>query len=450
VTFQAEDAESAILRAEFPDKLRPLFQPHRYKILHGGRGGSKSWGAARALLIKGVLSPLRILCGREVMKTLRDSVHQLLVDQIAILGLDGFYTVTKESIVGLNGTQVAFTGLRAITAANIKSFEGVDIAWLEEAHSISSKSWSVLIPTIRKEGSELWLTFNPELDTDNTWVRFVENTPPDSVVIEINWRDNPWFTKILDQERRHCKATEDEETYNNIWEGKPRTVMPGAIYAPQVISMVKSKRYRPVPYDPRLLVHTIWDLGWNDQTSIIFAQKLRNELMVIDYLEASFLTLADWVKVLDKLPYAWGTDYLPWDGGATSRQTGKSDKLILRGLGRKSVKSSNQLANAAETRIKSARTMFPRVYLDNTMAEPFEVGELVVTRGCGRLMECLKRYRRIIPTTTDEPSTPMHDEFSHGCDAYGEMAMVVDKMKNANEAEIPKTEEWGQSIEGFM
>ncbi len=439
-----------VLNAEFPSKLRPLFKPHRYKILFGGRGGSKSWGAARAILIKGVQSPTRVLCAREIMKTLRDSVHQLLVDQIALLGLEDFYTVTNDAITGINGTQIVFTGLRAITAANIKSFEGVDICWIEEAQAVTAKSWGVLIPTIRKEGSELWLTFNPELDTDNTWVRFVENTPPDSVVIEINWRDNPWFTKILDQERRHSKATEDEETYNNIWEGKPRTVMAGAIYAPQVLSMVKSKRYRSVPYDPRLLVHTVWDLGWNDQTSIIFVQKLRNEIMIIDYLEASFLTLPDWVKVLDKLPYTWGTDWLPWDGGTTSRQTGKSDKLILKGLGRKSVRSSIQLSNANEARIKSARTMFPRVYLDNTMESLFEVGDLVVTRGCGRLMECLKRYRRNILKTTDEPSSPLHDTYSHAADAFGELALNIDQMKNENETPPPVIEEWGQAVKGVM
>mgnify|MGYP003148818347 CR=1 FL=1 len=458
----AAEADSPVLKAQFPSKLKPIFQAFRYKILYGGRGGAKSWSVARALLTLGVNRPLRILCAREVMHTIKESVHQLLKDSIEALGYSAFYDIGAKEINGANGTQIAFTGLRALTAANIKSFEGVDICWVEEGQAVRKQSWTILIPTIRKDGSEIWVTFNPELDTDDTYVRFVEHTPPQSIAIEINYRDNPWFPNVLEMERKHCKRTEDRESYEYIWEGKPRTVLAGAIYAKEVTAMVKSGRVRRVPYDPRLLVHTIWDIGWNDQTTIVCVQRLQSEVMVIDYMEASFLTYAEWSKVLDKLPYAWGTDWLPWDGGIVSQQTGKSDKQILKGLGRKSVRVIKKEGQAVEHRIKMSRTMFPRVYMDNDRREPweegdagegsgiFEVGEITVVRGCSRLLECLKRYRRKVPTTTDEPTTPMHDEYCHGADAFGGLATIIDRIKNENESALPRYEAYEPAVKGVM
>ena len=150
----------AIAKAEFPLKLQTLFQPSRYKVLYGGRGGAKSWGVARALLIKAAQSPLRILCAREFQTSIKDSVHKLLCDQIDSLGLQSFYEITQTSIRGKNGTEFSFVGLKN-NVANIKSYEGVDICWVEEAQTTSRLSWNVLIPTIRKEGSEIWISFNP-------------------------------------------------------------------------------------------------------------------------------------------------------------------------------------------------------------------------------------------------------------------------------------------------
>src|SRR5690606_19695553 len=164
--------------AEFPSKLKPLFQPYRYKVAYGGRGATKSWGFARALLIQGAQRKLRILCTREVQKSIKDSVHSLLSDQIQAMGLGHIYQVLQTEIRGVNGTEFLFAGLSTQTVESIKSYEGVDICWVEEARAVSKRSWSILIPTIRKEGSEIWVSFNPELDTDETYVRFVVNPPP--------------------------------------------------------------------------------------------------------------------------------------------------------------------------------------------------------------------------------------------------------------------------------
>ena len=166
------------MEARFPSKLKFLFSPMRYKGARGGRGSAKSWGFARAILILGTKKKIRVLCAREFQNSLKDSVHKLLSDQIEILGLSKYYKILENTIRGINGTEIVYTGLSTQTVDSIKSFEGVDICWVEEAQVVKKKSWDLLIPTIRKPGSEIWFTFNPELDTDETYVRFVEN-PPD-------------------------------------------------------------------------------------------------------------------------------------------------------------------------------------------------------------------------------------------------------------------------------
>ena len=150
-----QELNEIIGKVQFPYKLNCLFEPKetRYRVLYGGRGGAKSWGVARALLIKGAKRPTRILCAREFMTSMKDSVHKLLSDQIIEMGMEGFYEITQASIRGLNGTEFAFVGLKN-NIANVKSFEGIDICWVEEAQTVSKTSWNVLIPTIRKEKSE--------------------------------------------------------------------------------------------------------------------------------------------------------------------------------------------------------------------------------------------------------------------------------------------------------
>jgi phage terminase large subunit len=217
-------------QVRLPKRLEPLAKPARYKILYGGRGSGKSWSVARLLLVMGAEKKLRILCTREIQRTISESVHQLLRDQLAAMGLSGFYTVTETSITGKNGTQFLFAGLRQQDVAKIKSFEGVDIVWVEEAQVVTKKSWDILVPTIRKPGSEIWVTFNPELDTDETYVRFVAKPQPDSLVLKLTYADNEWFPDVLERERSALEGR-DPEAYANVWEGQCRSSVDGAIYA---------------------------------------------------------------------------------------------------------------------------------------------------------------------------------------------------------------------------
>lgn len=210
-----------MLAAEFPSKLEPLFRPARYKVLYGGRGGAKSWGAARALLVLAAQRRLRALCAREFQISIIDSVHKLLAEQIDALGLSRVYDVQQASIrCTLTGSEFIFSGLRS-NATKIKSMEGVDICWVEEAQTVSAESWEILVPTIRKPGSEIWATLNPDQDDDPTYVRFIKSPPPGAVVIHVGWQDNPWIPQVLLDEKDYLYRV-DPEAAAHVWGGQTR------------------------------------------------------------------------------------------------------------------------------------------------------------------------------------------------------------------------------------
>jgi phage terminase large subunit len=209
-------------------KFRPLVSAKRFKICIGGRGGGRSHTIARILLWIASKQPLRILCAREIQRSIKDSVHKLLGDVIKTSGLDGFYNITIDGIKGVNGSEFIFCGL-AHNATEIKSKEGIDIAWIEEAQRVSSDSWDYLIPTIRKSNSEIWISFNPDAETDPTYQRFVVNRPKNSVLIFTNLDDNKFATKELIEERDWCRVT-DYDKYLWIWEGNTRKISDALIF----------------------------------------------------------------------------------------------------------------------------------------------------------------------------------------------------------------------------
>jgi phage terminase large subunit-like protein len=215
--------DRAPLHLTLPRKMAPFTRPARHKVAHGGRGGGKSHSIAKLLLIEGTRRPLRWLCTRETQKSIKDSVHKLLADQIRAMNLGGFYDVQATTIKSAIGGEFLFAGLQDHTVDSIKSYEGCDGAWIEEAHSVSKRSAEVLIPTIRKEGSEIWWSFNPTAEEDYVYQRFIKRKDPNSVVVEINWRDNPWFPEVLEIERLRDKAI-DEDLYAHVWEGQLRSI----------------------------------------------------------------------------------------------------------------------------------------------------------------------------------------------------------------------------------
>lgn len=213
--------ESKNRRAQFPKWAMNLFVHHRYKVVYGGRGGARSWSFARAILLICSKVKTRVLCTREIQASLKDSVHQLMRDQIEKMQLNGF-DVTDREIRHENGSLILFAGLRN-NVNKIKSMEAVDICWVEEAERVTKKSWRTLIPTIRKKGSEIWVSFNPDQEDDATWQRFIVNKPPRAWVLKVNGEDNPWFGEDLAEERAYDYKV-DPESADHVWGGNIRVV----------------------------------------------------------------------------------------------------------------------------------------------------------------------------------------------------------------------------------
>jgi len=211
-------------RIELPEDLNYLFSPSRYKICYGGRGSGKSWGHARALIARALSQKTRILCAREHQKSIRDSVHRLLSDQVESLGLGPQFTITRDEIRCIpTGSQFLFSGLANTTIEGIKSYEGVDICWIEEAQTISERSLEILIPTIRAPNSEIWITFNPSEETDPVYQRFVLHPPVDAIVTRMNWDDNIWFPPELVREKDYLYSV-DPEAAAHVWGGECRRI----------------------------------------------------------------------------------------------------------------------------------------------------------------------------------------------------------------------------------
>ena len=422
--------------AQFPKKLLPeLFRSHRHKVLRGGRGSAKSWSVARAHVIRACQGKREVLCAREFQSSIKDSVHKLLKNQISLLGVENLFDVQESVIHGPHESQFVFVGLSDKTAENLKSYEGFDDVWVEEGQVVSTRSWRILLPTIRKDGSEVWVTFNPELDTDPTWVEFIENPPPDTFSVEMNWRDNPWFNEVLEQQRKHAQETLSKVDYEHIWEGKCRPTAAGAIYADEVAEMYAQHRVGEYPYDPLLMVHPVWDLGWNDKMSVGLFQRQASQMRMVGYIENDHKTLDWYSRELRKLPYNWGTLFLPHDGDHGDFKTGKSAKAMLQDL-KWEVEVLPRLP--VVDGIRAARMAFKTLYVYRSNQEPKE-GRMYEGgyHGCARWLECVKRYCRNVPTSTDEATTPVHDQYSHGSDMWRYAAQAAPLMMNSGGLKLP-------------
>ena len=406
------DISKAIKNVQFPAKLAFLFDPQRYKVCYGGRGGAKSWGIARALLILGAKSPLRILCAREFQTSIKDSVHKLLADQIDNMGLTGFYEITDKSIRGKNGTEFFFVGLRN-NVTNVKSIEGVDKCWVEEAQTVSKTSWNVLIPTIRKEQSEIWVSFNPELETDETYQRFVLSPPENCKVVKINWSDNPWFPETLRLEKDALRDR-DVEAYNTVWEGLCRQTVDGAIFARELQMATLEERITRVAYDATKPVHAVFDLGWSDATAIWFVQFIGMETRLIRYMEDSQKTISDYLAKMQSYGYVYDTLWLPHDAeNKTLAAAGRSIDQIVRAAGYKTkIIPRTPIVDS----INAARTLFRNCWFDR--------------ENCYDGLQCLRHYRyEVDPETKQFSKQPLHDNYSHGADAFRMLGLVVNEPK---------------------
>lgn len=412
-----ETAGEVVVRAQFPKKFEGLLGARRrYKVYYGGRGGAKSWAIARALLIRGVTEPgLRVLCTREVQSSMKESVHQLLKDQIAALGLSSFYRVLEGEIRGPGGTLFIFKGLSDPEA--LKSAEGVDVCWVEEARNVSKASWDKLIPTVRKAGSEIWVSFNPELETDETYKRFVSGSLPAerAIVQKVNWTDNPWFPHELYEEMRTLRDNEDTyDDYLWVYEGHCKAALDGAVYAKELRLATKQGRICKVPFALHRPVHTFWDLGRSDDTAIWFVQMYGMEHRIIRYYGNNGHHISHYIEELERLRedegYMFGTAWLPHDAEAkrlesklTTRQQIEQANFKVRIVPKLSVSEG----------IQAARGVFPNCYFDEVNAADG--------------VNAMRAYRYEVKQVDGAPvrsKNPLHNWASNGADAFRYFAVA--------------------------
>jgi phage terminase large subunit len=397
------------MKIQFPEIFVKLFDKDwRYFVGYGGRAGLKSWSVAQALLIRGNQEPLRILCTREIQNSINDSVHHLLRSQIDALGLGWFYTTTDTEIRGANGTQFIFMGLRT-NITKVKSYEDVDICWIEEAANISKYSYDVLIPTIRKQGSQIIITFNPELDTDETYKRFVLSSPPDTVKVFSTYKDNPWFTETLRKEMEDCKVR-DPVAYENIWLGRCRSSVEGAIFASEIHQAEKDGRICDVPYDKTIPVNTYWDLGKSAMTAIWFAQYVGMQWRILRHYSNHLKELSHYLKYVQELPYLYDKHYLPHD--AEQERLGMEHSIKVQAA--KVLRSVVVVPRVSHkiNSINAAKEIFPMCYFDR---EKCETG-----------LTALRRYAyKITPETGKISNEPEEGNFwRDSADAFQCFAMA--------------------------
>jgi phage terminase large subunit len=373
-----------------------------------------------ALMTRG----FRGLCGREIQKSLKDSAKFLIESKLAKFGLGeahGF-KVFREVIETPGDGAIMFQGLQDHTADSIKSFEGIDVFWGEEAQSLSARSLSLLRPTIRKEGSELWFGWNPTRKSDpvDQMLRG-GNTPTGSIVTRANWSDNPWFPGVLEQERQDCLRTQPDQ-YAHIWEGEYATVLTGAYYARHLQEAREQGRIGKVARDPLMEVKAFWDIGFSDATAIWIVQFIGREIRVLDYYEAQGQPLAAHLNWLRSNGYENALCVLPHDGAHGNAVTGIKFEDHIRAAGFKAQTIENQGRGAAMKRIEALRRLFPSIWFNEAT--------------CQAGLDALGWYHEKRDDARGIGLGPEHDWSSHCADSAGLMAIAYEAPRERQRSSV--------------
>lgn len=455
----AQPETQMVLEPEFPAPMQKLFEPKRYKVLYGGRGAGRTWNIARILLLIGMQRPIRVLCAREFQNSIADSVHRVLSDQISLMGLSSFYDIEVARIKGKNGTLFGFEGIKNNTT-RIKSYEGVDYCWVEEAVSVTKDSWRILIPTIRKEicsnghrlrgtqhsrevdgsmlcpvcrerilQSEIWMSFNPNMEDDYTYQRFVVNADTDrSFVIRMTYADNPWFPDVLRQEMEADRALgmqsgheQDYADYLNVWEGHCKQVLTGAVYARELLRATEDGRICTVPWEREWPVDVFFDLGRADNTAMWFGQRVAMQYRWLDYYEANGQHISHFLQEMQHKGYTYGTIWLPHDAKAKRLGSKRTIEEQVRQAGY-TVRIVPKLSPTDG--INAARTIFPNSWFDEDNTRD---GVLALRN---------YRYRVINDRLSNEP---LHDWASDGADAFRYAAIAMKQPVERSSSALKRT-----------
>lgn len=408
----------SILKIPTAEIFEPLLKPARYKGVYGGRGSGKSHFFGELLVEtcqaeRGTLA----VCIREAQRTLAQSSKRLIEGKIASLGLGHGFKLYSDKIETPGDGLIIFRGLLDHTADSIKSLEGFRIAWIDEAQSLSARSLALLRPTIRAKDSELWASWNPRRKSDAIDDFLRTRQPDGAVLVKANWRDNPWFPEVLEEERLLDQKLYPER-YDHIWEGDYARAFEGAYFAALLSEARTQGRIGKVSADPLLRLRAFVDIGGAgaaaDAFTIWVVQWVGNEIRVLDYYESVGQVLAFHVNWLRSRGYDNALLYLPHDGVAANAITGKRYEDHLREAGfavEPPVK--NQGPGAAMMRIEALRRLGPQLWFNEETTEP------------GR--EALGFHHERKDETRNIGLGPEHDWSSHAADALGLMAICYEQ-----------------------
>lgn len=419
------------VQVQIPPKLIPVFTTIRingtsvkYRGAYGGRGSGKTRSFAKMAAIKAFMwayDPARevdnrsgiVLCGREFMNSLADSsmeeIKQAIYSEpwlLAQFEIGENYIRTKNRRV-----RFEFVGLRH-SLDSLKSKSRILIAWIDEAENVSETAWQKLIPTLREDESEIWVTWNPESERSATHKRFRENPPDDGLIVELNWRDNPWFPEVLNKERL-ADLNKRPDSYDHVWEGDFVTIREGSYYAKHLAQAKNDDRITVVPREPLMQLRAYWDIGGTgakaDATAIWIVQFVGNRILVLDYYEAVGQPLESHLYWLRSKGYEKALCVLPHDGAQHDKIVQTTYEGSIRKAGFAVQVVPNQGAGAAIQRIERTRELFNRCWFHKETCEPG-------LKSLGAYHEKRDDNRKI-------GLGPEHDWASHGADAFGLMAI---------------------------
>jgi phage terminase large subunit len=418
--------------------FEPLLAPARYKGAWGGRGAAKSHFFSEKLIEDSLAEPgdcgegLRSVCIREVQKDLAQS-SKLLIEAKLIanrLGEADGFKVYRDQIQTPGDGLMIFKGMNDYTADSIKSLEGFKRGWWEEAQSATAHSLNLYRPTLRANGAERWFSWNPRRKTDPTDVLLRGPSPPTgSVVINANWRDNPWFTDELEQERLDCLKSQPE-MYNHIWEGGYVTVLDGAYYAKDIAQSRLANRIGRVSADPLLTHQLFFDIGGTgrlaDAVSIWVAQFVGREIRALDYYEAVGQPLSTHLAWMRERGYTPGRAQvvLPHDGAQSDKVHDVSYESSIKAAGYHVEVIKNQGRGAAKARIEAGRRYFPSIWFNK---DTTEAG-----------LDALGWYHEKKDDVRGIGLGPEHDWASHAADSFGLMCIAADKFRKRDTRERPE------------
>ena len=415
------------------EAFEPLLAPARDKVAWGGRGSGKSHFFAGLLIEDAIAEPgenggegLRSVCIREVQKDLAQSSKLLLETKLAQfrLGEAQGFKVYRDVITTPGDGLIIFKGMNDYTADSIKSLEGFKRAWWEEAQTGTAHSINLLRPTMRATGSQMWWSYNPRRATDPVDVLFRgAETPTGAVVVKANWRDNPWFTAELEQERLDCLRMQPDQ-YGHIWEGEHITIAEGAYFAAALTQARADGRITPLAIDPIMQVKAFWDIGLRDATAIWIAQFVGQQIKVIDYYEAERQPLATHLEWLRSKGYGNALCVLPHDGAKGDVVTATRFEDHIRAAGFQCETIENQGKGAAMKRVEAARRLFPRIWFDDVK--------------CKGGLDALGWYHERKDDKRGIGLGPEHDWSSHAADAFGLMCVAYEEPRTTQKLDLSR------------